>query len=78
MKLESQLETYTIDKTSDSFWIRWNWRSCKKKKDGITEEKYFVSLDFKLIKLVLMLPIATPIVEKAFSSMNNVKNQLTS
>ena len=48
------------------------------KKDGIKEEKYFVSLDFKLIKLVLILPIAAPIVEKAFSSMNNVKNQLTS
>ena len=76
MALETQLDVYIMDVSSDN-----NFSGLKgigelaRKLVGIKKDKLY-SLVYLLVTLALILPVATTRVERAFSAMNFVKNRL--
>ncbi|GAV61470.1 Dimer_Tnp_hAT domain-containing protein [Cephalotus follicularis] len=76
MVLDDQLETYIIDMRScnDCFELKEIGDLAKKLVD---QKKHIVyPLVYKLMKFALILPVATATVERVFSAMKVVKNQL--
>jgi hypothetical protein len=75
MKLDSQLETFKIDLRSDDQFSKLN---------GIADisemlvktRKHMYPMVYLLMKLALILPVTTAIVERSFSAMIYVKNGL--
>jgi hypothetical protein len=75
MKLDSQLETFKIDLRSDDQFSKLN---------GIADisemlvktRKHMYPMVYILMKLALILPVTTAIVERSFSAMIYVKNGL--
>jgi len=76
LKLEDQLETYILDVRSNENFDRLQGLGDLAKKMVETKKDKVYPLVFLLITLALILPVATATVERAFSSMNFVKNRL--
>ncbi|XP_071723329.1 uncharacterized protein [Rutidosis leptorrhynchoides] len=74
--LENQLETYIIDVRRDNDFESLKRISELAQKLVQTGRNIVYPLVYQLMKLALILPVATAIVERALSSMNIVKNRL--
>ncbi|XP_039002228.1 uncharacterized protein LOC120128653 [Hibiscus syriacus] len=76
LALDDQLDNYIVDmRRDDRFWVlkdmgELSMKLVETKKHQVYQQVYL------LIKLVLILPVATTSVERAFSKMNIVKNKL--
>ncbi|XP_039026246.1 uncharacterized protein LOC120159751 [Hibiscus syriacus] len=76
LALDDQLDNYIVDmRRDDRFWVlkdmgELSMKLVETKKHQVYQQVYL------LIKLVLILPVATASVEKTFSKMNIVKNKL--
>lgn len=76
MALDNQLETYIIDVRSDDEFLEVNGINGLAKKLVQTKKNIVYPLVYLLVKLALILPVATATVERAFSAMNIIKNRL--
>ncbi|XP_026400673.1 uncharacterized protein LOC113296585 [Papaver somniferum] len=76
MDLENQLEVYEMDMKSNDVFKELNEISSLSKKLVETGKDVVYNWVYKLIKLSLILPVATAAVERAFSAMNIVKSRL--
>ena len=76
LKLEDQLETYILDVCSNEEFVRLKGLGDLAKKMVETKKDEVYPLVFLLIRLALVLPVATATVERVFSGMNIVKNRL--
>jgi hAT family C-terminal dimerisation region len=74
--LESQLENYYMDLQSDGEFFELNGLVALSQKIVEKNKHIVYALVYKLIKLALILPVATASVERVFSAMNVVKNRL--
>ncbi|GAV68424.1 Dimer_Tnp_hAT domain-containing protein, partial [Cephalotus follicularis] len=76
IELKNQLETYIIDMSSDIEFTEVNGvgELAKRMKEKNKDKVY--PLVYMLLKLVLILPVSTVTVEKAFSTMIIIKNRL--
>ena len=73
---DNQLDTYIIDLQSSEDFSNLKGIYSLAEKLVQTEKHLVYPLVYLLVKLALILPITTTIVEKAFSAMKNMKNQL--
>ena len=73
--LETQLDVYIMDVSSDNkfSWLKGIGELARKLVETKKDKLY--SLVYLLVTVVLILPVATATVEKAFSAMNLVKNR---
>ena len=76
MILDDQLEIYIVDMRTLVEFFNLNGIGDFVQKMVETRRDKVFSLVYLLIKLAMMLPVATAIVNKAFSAMNIVKNRL--
>jgi hAT family C-terminal dimerisation region len=74
--LESQLECYILDVQSDGEFSQLNGIGDLVEKLVAKRKKMLYPLVHKLVKLVLILPVAMASVERAFSAMSIVKTHL--
>jgi membrane-anchored glycerophosphoryl diester phosphodiesterase (GDPDase) len=76
MKLDSQLETFIIDLRSDDQFSKLNGIVDLSEMLVKTKKHIVYPMIYLLLKLVLILPVATATVERPFSAMKYVKNGL--
>ncbi|CAH9100206.1 unnamed protein product [Cuscuta europaea] len=76
LALDSQLETFILDVRSNSAFIDITEVGCLAQNLVETKKHIVYPLVFLLVKLALLLPVATATVERAFSAMKFVKNRL--
>ncbi len=76
MVLDSQLDTYILDMRSNSNFQSIKGISALAQKLVCMRKHIVYPLVYQLVKLALILPVATASVERAFSAMNIVKNRL--
>ena len=76
LKLKDQLETYILDVCSNEEFVRLKGLGDLAKKMVETKKDEVYPLVFLLIRLALVLPVATATVERVFSGMNIMKNRL--
>ena len=76
LALDSQLQNYIFDMRSNDFFLEFQGVSELAKKLVSTRKYETYSLVYLLVKLALILPIATAIVERNFSAMKYIKNEL--
>jgi membrane-anchored glycerophosphoryl diester phosphodiesterase (GDPDase) len=76
MKLDSQLETFIIDLRSDDQFSKLNGIVDLSEMLVKTKKHIVYPMIYLLLKLVLILPVATATVERSFSAMKYVKNGL--
>ena len=76
MALEIQLETYIMDMQDSEKFFGLKVINELAKRMVETKKSELYSLVFLLVTLSLILPVATATVERSFSAMNIVKNQL--
>ena len=76
MALDCQLENYVVDVQSDSRFLELKGIGDRSKKLVDTMKHIVYPLVYLLLKLALILPIATASVERSFSAMNIIKNKL--
>ncbi|VFQ90368.1 unnamed protein product [Cuscuta campestris] len=74
--LENQLENYILDVRTDSRFAALNGLVDLSMKMGSTKKDMTYQHVYTLIRLALLLPVATASVERAFSAMKFVKNEL--
>jgi hAT family C-terminal dimerisation region len=74
--LESQLECYILDVQSDNEFSQLNGIGDLAEKLAAKRKILLYPLVYKLVKLVLILLVATASVERVFSTMNIVKTRL--
>jgi len=74
--LESQLECYILDVQSDGEFSQLNGIGDLAEKLVVKRKNLLYPIVYKLVKLVLILPVATASVERAFSAMTIVKTRL--
>uniref|UniRef100_A0A2N9GIB5 TTF-type domain-containing protein n=1 Tax=Fagus sylvatica TaxID=28930 RepID=A0A2N9GIB5_FAGSY len=76
MALDIQLQNYIVDLQSNDMFIELNGIDELARKMVETEKDVTYPLVYLLVKLVLTLPVATATVERSFSAMKYIKNQL--
>ncbi|XP_050906241.1 uncharacterized protein LOC127119919 isoform X2 [Lathyrus oleraceus] len=76
MMLDSELETYIIDVRCDADFASLKEINDLSEKLVKTRKHIVYPLVYLLLKLALILPVATPTTERAYSSMKFVKNML--
>ena len=74
--LEHQLKNYIFDVQSHEVFVDFQGLDDLSRELVETEKHFIYSLVYMLLKLALILPIATASVERAFSAMNYVKSRL--
>ncbi|PKU82942.1 hypothetical protein MA16_Dca021826 [Dendrobium catenatum] len=74
--LDNQIESFIIDVRSNDAFMNLKGLGELAQKMVETRKNDIFPLVFLLIKLALILPIATATVERAFSAMNIIKNRL--
>ncbi|XP_077237106.1 uncharacterized protein LOC143878748 [Tasmannia lanceolata] len=75
-ELDNQLETYILDMRSNTHFVNLKGIGDLAGKMVEKEKHALYPLVYKLITLVLILPVATATVERAFSAMKILKNRL--
>ena len=76
LALDSQLHNYIFDMRNNDLFLEFQGVSELAKKLVNTGKHETYPLVYLLVKLVLTLPIATATVEKSFSTMTYIKNEL--
>ncbi|PIN00852.1 hypothetical protein CDL12_26644 [Handroanthus impetiginosus] len=76
LALDAQLENYILDMRSDSDFDELTSIGELSKKLVKTRKHIVYPLEYLLVKLALILPVATTTVERTFSAMNIIKNKL--
>ncbi|XP_016186259.1 uncharacterized protein LOC107627967 [Arachis ipaensis] len=76
LALDSQLENFILDVRSDDQFSDLNGISALSQKLVETRKNIVYPLVFLLLKLALVLPVATASVERTFSAMNIIKSRL--
>ena len=76
MALDIQLQNYIVDLQSNDMFIELNGIDELARKMVETEKDVTYPLVYLLVKLVLTLPVATATVERSFSAIKYIKNQL--
>ncbi|KAK4585292.1 hypothetical protein RGQ29_022810 [Quercus rubra] len=76
LALDSQLQNYIFDMRSNNFFLELQGVSELAEKLVSTRKHETYPLVYLLVKLALTLPIATATVEKSFSAMKYIKNEL--
>jgi len=76
MVLDDQLDTYIIDLRGDDEFSSIEGIASLAEKMVKTKKNLIFLLVYMLIKLTLLLPVATAIVERVFSAMHIVKSRL--
>ncbi|KAK9277969.1 hypothetical protein L1049_027526 [Liquidambar formosana] len=74
--LSNQLDTYIFDMRSDNHFLQLKGVGGLAEKMVQKRKNVIFPLVYKLVKLALILPIATATVERAFSGMKIIKNRL--
>jgi hypothetical protein len=76
MALDIQLQNYIVDMSSNDAFLELKGIGDLARKMVKTKKDIIYSLVYLLVKLVLTLPVATVTVERIFSAIKYVKNQL--
>ena len=76
LTLDSQLQNYIFDMRSNDFFLELQGVSELVEKLVSTRKHETYPLVYLLVKLALTLPVATATVEKSFSAMKYIKNEL--
>ena len=76
LALDSQLQNYIFDMRSNDFFLELQGVSELAEKLVSTRKHETYPLVYLLVKLALTLPVATATVERSFSAMKYVKNEL--
>ena len=76
LTLDSQLQNYIFDMRSNDFFLKLQGVSELVEKLVSTRKHETYPLVYFLVKLALTLPVASAIVEKSFSTMKYIKNEL--
>ncbi|XP_025647324.1 uncharacterized protein [Arachis hypogaea] len=76
LALDSQLENFILDVRSDDQFSKLNGIGALSQKLVETQKNIVYPLVFLLLKLALVLPVATASVERTFSAMNIIKSRL--
>ncbi|XP_065627293.1 uncharacterized protein LOC136066605 [Quercus suber] len=76
LALDNQLQTYIVDMCSNDEFLELKGIGDLARKMVETKKDVIYPLVYLLVKLVLILPIATATVERSFSAMKYIKNEL--
>ncbi|XP_065632016.1 uncharacterized protein LOC136068588 [Quercus suber] len=76
LALDSQLQNYIFDMRSNNFFLKLQGVSELAEKLVSIRKHETYPLVYLLVKLALTLPVATATVERSFSAMKNIKNEL--
>nr|XP_023887303.1 uncharacterized protein LOC111999415 [Quercus suber] len=76
LALDSQLQNYIFDMRSNDFFLEFQGASELAEKLVSTRKHETYPLVYLLVKLALTLPVATATIERSFSAMKYIKNEL--
>ena len=76
LALDSQLQNYIFDMRGNDFFLKFQGVGELAEKLAKTGKHETYALVYLLVKLVLTLPVATTTVERSFSTMEYIKNEL--
>ena len=76
LALDNQLQTYIVDMRSNDEFLELKGIGDLARKMVETNKDVIYPLVYLLVKLVLTLPVATATVERSFSAMKYIKNEL--